>query len=158
VAQAVDGTSGRAQESQRAAQELAEITTRLGKLTAQFKIERRDRRIDRALPVQLTATDVSGHSVHQTVMTIDISLRGALLQGVAGALKTGDIISLARSHKKEQFRVVWVGAKKAATSGQMGVAPVDPNSSFWDDALQEMPESEYEADTAPSDRSWAAHA
>jgi methyl-accepting chemotaxis protein len=156
VAQAADGTSGRAQESQRAAQELAEITATLSQLTAQFKIERRDRRVDRALPVQLTGTDGSGRPVHQTVMTIDISLRGALLQCVAGTLKVGDVISLGRGRKQEQFRVVWLG-ETAAVSGQVGVAPVDPNSSFWDDALEGMKESEAEASTAPGSRSWAAH-
>jgi hypothetical protein len=46
-------------------------------------------------------------------------------------LKQGDTISLARLQKKEQFRVAWVGAEGSAAAGQIGVAAVDANSSFW---------------------------
>jgi methyl-accepting chemotaxis protein len=60
VAEAANGTSARAQESQRAAQDLVEVAAHLNSLMAQFKIERCDPRIDRALPVQVTGTDASG--------------------------------------------------------------------------------------------------
>ncbi len=89
VAQAAEGTLSRAQESQKAAQELASIATELSSLMRQFKIERRDRRIDISLPVRLTATDVNGHPLEQEVTTINVSRRGALLKGIRGKLRTG---------------------------------------------------------------------
>jgi methyl-accepting chemotaxis protein len=52
VAQAAEGTSARAQESHKAAQELAEAAAHLNDLVAQFKVTRRDPRVDGALPVQ----------------------------------------------------------------------------------------------------------
>ncbi len=89
-------------------------------------------------------------------MTINLSRRSTLLQGIGGILSVDAIISLARLHKKEQFRVVWVGDGNAAISGQVRVAPVDPNSSFWDDVLEVTTDSELKAAMAPGDRSWAA--
>jgi len=107
----------------------------LNDLRAQRLGKRRDPRIDLALPVLLTGTDVSGRPLDQRVMTINISRRGALLDGVHGMLGQGDIISLARLQKKEQFRVAWVGGEDTPAAGQIGVAAVDPNTSFWDEVL-----------------------
>lgn len=136
VAQAADGTLSRAQESQKAAQELVDMAAQLGSLMRQFKIERRERRIDISLPVRLTATDVNGHSLEQEVITIDISPRGASLRGIQARLRIGDKVSLARSGKVEQFRIAWVGAEDTPGTGQIGVSAVDPVSSFWTDVGQ----------------------
>src|SRR5271157_458223 len=108
-------------------------TQRLGK--------RRDPRIDLALPVLLTGTDVSGRPLDQRVMTINISRRGALLDGVHGILGQDDIIALARLQKKEQFRVAWVGGEDTPAAGQIGVAAVDPNTSFWHEVLEATAQS-----------------
>lgn len=136
VAQAADGTSARAQESQKAAQDLASVAAQLGKLMAQFKIERRDPRIDVSLPVRLTGTDVTGLPLDQEVITINISRQGALLKGVQGRLRPGSTISLARQHKQEQFQVEWAGGENTAGAGQIGVSAVDPATSFWKDVLE----------------------
>jgi len=69
-------------------------------------------------------------------MTINISRRGALLEGIHGMLRPGDIISLLRLQKKEQFRVAWVGADDSPASGQIGVAAVDQNTTFWNEVLE----------------------
>src|ERR1700732_1732793 len=53
----------------------------LNDLRAQRLGKRRDPRIDLALPVLLTGTDVSGRPLDQRVMTVNISRRGALLGG-----------------------------------------------------------------------------
>src|SRR3984893_11422517 len=108
----------------------------LNDLRAQRLGKRRDPRIDLALPVLLTGTDVSGRPLDQRVMTVNISRRGALLDGIHGMLEPGNKISLARLHKKEQFRVTWVGGKDTPAAGQIGVPAVDPNTSFWDEVLE----------------------
>ena len=117
----------------------------LNDLRAQRLGKRRDPRIDLALPVLLTGTDVSGRPLDQRVMTVNISRRGALLDGIHGMLGPGDKISLARLHKKEQFRVAWVGGRDTPAAGQIGVAAVDPNTSFWDEVLEATAQSGLEA-------------
>jgi methyl-accepting chemotaxis protein len=136
VAQAADGTLLRAQESQKAAQELSSIATQLGNLMRQFKIERSDRRFNMAVSVKLKATDVNGVALEQQVMTIDFSTRGAHLEGIRGALRSGSQISLARQNKVEQFQIIWVGGETTEQRGQIGVSAVDPASSFWNDLLE----------------------
>ena len=117
----------------------------LNDLRAQRLGKRRDPRIDLALPVLLTGTDVSGRPLDQRVMTVNISRRGALLDGIHGMLGPGNKISLARLHKKEQFRVTWVGGEDTPAAGQIGVAAVDPNTSFWDEVLEATAQSGLEA-------------
>ena len=136
VAQVADGTSFRAQESERAAQELAEVATLLSGLMAQFTIKRRNPRVDLSLSVLLTTTDNQGNPVEQQVKTVDVSQQGAQLKGFRGALRTGKVITLSRGNQKQQFRVAWIGAKGKPTEGQVGLSAVDPASSFWDDVLK----------------------
>jgi hypothetical protein len=113
----------------------------LNDLRAQRLGKRRDPRIELALPVLLTGTDVRGRPLDQRVMTVNISRRGALLDGIHGMLRPGDVISLARSHQKEQFRVAWVAGEDSPAAGQIGVAAVDPNTSFWSEVLEATAQS-----------------
>jgi hypothetical protein len=117
----------------------------LNDLRAQRLGKRRDPRIDLALPVLLTGTDVSGRPLDQRVMTVNISRRGALLDGIHGILGPGNRICLERLHKKEQFRVAWVGREDTPAAGQIGVAAVDANTSFWDEVLEATAQSGLEA-------------
>ena len=105
-------------------------------LKAQRLGKRRDPRIDVKLPVLLTGPDENGRPLDQRVTTINISRRGALLEGIYGRLRPGDRVDLARGPKKEQFRVAWVGEADTPSDGQIGVAAVDPNTSFWDQDLE----------------------
>ena len=148
VAEAANGTLTRAQESERAAQELAAIAAELSGLMAQFRIERRDSRVRVAIPIRLTATDTAGHPFEQEVMTANISHQGCLLKGVHRSLERGARISIARSHRQEQFIVVWVGAQDTSMAGQIGASAVDQQSTFWDDVLKQQPEFE-EAEALP---------
>ncbi|MGA7564794.1 MAG: hypothetical protein WBW53_01860 [Terriglobales bacterium] len=117
----------------------------LNDLRAQRLGNRRDPRIDIALPVLLTGTDSSGRPLDQRVITINISRRGALLEGVHGELRQGDTVCLARLQKKEQFRVAWVGAEEGPAAGQIGVAAIDPNTLFWSEVLEATAQSGLEA-------------
>ena len=142
VAESANGTSTRAQESQKAAQDLAEIAAQLSQLMAQFKIERRDPRIDMALPVRLTAAADGGPPVDQEVITVNVSRQGAHLKGIRGKLRPGSKISLARLNKQEAFQVEWAGEEHTARAGQIGVSAVNSKSSFWDDVLGAQSASE----------------
>jgi methyl-accepting chemotaxis protein len=140
VAQAAEGTSARAQESQKAAEELAAIAAQLADLMRQFKIERQDARVEIALPVQLSATDIHGRPLSQNVTTTNVSRSGALLTGIHGALRLNSNVSLARSNRQEQFLVAWVGEQNTSRSGQIGVSSIGPASSLWNDVLEAQPE------------------
>jgi methyl-accepting chemotaxis protein len=135
VARVADGTSFRAQESQRAAQELADVAKMLGELMGQFKIKRRDSRVDLSVPVTLTVADAKGYPVEQQVRTVDISRQGALVKGFQGEIRIGHVVTLSRLNRKQEFRVAWVGEKGTNTEDQIGLSSADPGSSFWDDLL-----------------------
>jgi methyl-accepting chemotaxis protein len=136
VAEAAEGTLSRAQESQKAAQELASIASELTSLMRQFRIERRDPRIDVALPVQLTTVDVDDQPIEQEVTTLNVSRRGALLKGIRGKVRLGSRAFLARMGKREQFLVAWVGEENTPKAGQIGVSAVDHASAFWNDVVE----------------------
>ncbi|MGA2416155.1 MAG: methyl-accepting chemotaxis protein [Candidatus Sulfotelmatobacter sp.] len=135
VTQAAEGTSSRAQESQKTAQDLASIAAEMSKLMAQFKIERRDPRIDVALPVRMTATDSSGIPLDYEVITVNVSRQGAQLRGIRGKLRAGSKLSLARGSRQEEFVLQWTGADNTARAGQIGIAALASDSLFWDDVL-----------------------
>jgi methyl-accepting chemotaxis protein len=135
VAQATEATSSRAKDSQKAAQELASVAAELNRLMRQFKIERRDARIDVALPVRLFATDAAGSRVEQEILTVNVSRRGALLKGLHGEILAGSTVSLARLNKRDEFRVEWVGEKDAGNSYSLGVSAINPGSRFWEDVV-----------------------
>jgi methyl-accepting chemotaxis protein len=153
VAQAANGTSTRAQESEKAAQDLATIAAELSKLMAQFKIERRDPRIDVSLPVRLIATDVNGVALDQEVITVNVSWQGALLKGIRGQLRMGNRVALARAGQREEFQVEWAGEQNTAGAGQIGVSAVNSSSSFWDDVLGARSESDRTGAEGSSQRS-----
>jgi hypothetical protein len=118
---------------------------------------RRDPRMELALPVLLTGSDVNGRPLDQRVITVNISRRGALLDGVHGRLKQGGMISLARLRKKEKFRVAWVGEDGTPAEGQIGVEAVDPKTSFWDEVLEAMAKSGYETGSVGGDTHGTGH-
>jgi hypothetical protein len=117
----------------------------LNDLRAQRLGRRRDPRMDLAVPVLLTGTDVGGRPLDQRVVTVNVSRRGAKLQGIHGLLNPRDKIFLARAHHKEPFQVAWVGAEDTPGEGQIGVAAVDPNTSFWSDVLETTAPSSLDA-------------
>jgi methyl-accepting chemotaxis protein len=141
VAQAAEGTSIRANESQKAAQDLASIAAQLSILMHQFKIERSDRRIAVSLPVRLTATGTNGQPLDQQVMTVNVSRKGARLTGMRGKLRIGGHVSLTRRNHVEQFLIVSAGQENSADAGQLSVSAADPDTTFWNDVIETQTQS-----------------
>jgi hypothetical protein len=81
----------------------------------------------------------------QEVTTINISQRGALLTGVRGIIRLGSEITLARLHKREQFRGVWLGNENTRQASQVGLSAVDPASSFWNDVIETKSAAQHHA-------------
>jgi hypothetical protein len=94
--------------------------------------KRREERIEVALPVLLTGTDVSGRAFQQMVTTCNISRRGAQLKGIERQLRPGDTIFLTYRGRKEEFRVAWTGGSVTPAAGQIGVVTLERNTSLWD--------------------------
>lgn len=125
----------------------------LSDLRAQRLGKRRDPRVDVALPVLLTGIDENGRPLGQRVTTVNISRRGALLEGVHGRLRLGDRVTLTRSNKKEMFRVAWVGEPGTPGDGQIGVTAIESSTSFWDHDLESSPQAQETASIRGSGRS-----
>ena len=96
--------------------------------------KRRDPRIQAKLQVRIAGIDASGRPLLQMVTTQNISRNGAMLDGIQGRFKTGEIISVSYKNDKARFRVSWMGEAGTARSGQMGVESVDSAKCIWDTA------------------------
>ena len=112
----------------------------------QFKIERRDRRIDISLKVRLTGADINDKPLDQEVVTVNVSRKGSLLTGIRGEIRLGSHVSLARLGKVEQFLVAWVGEEKTPKAGQIGVSALDPATSFWNDVIETQSQTDGDGD------------
>ena len=148
VAEAARTTTQGARDSHKASQQLVGNSTLLRRLIEQFMIGRRDPRVPAALSVHLTGTDAETRPVSLEVMTINISHRGALLKGIPSVLRPGATISLRRLNREEDFCVAWMGAPNTADEGLAGVAPVNEDTSFWNDVLGARPPSAQDTGSA----------
>jgi hypothetical protein len=79
---------------------------------------------------------VNGRPLDQRVMTVNVSRRGAVLSGIYGVVRVGDEVSLTRGRHKAQFRVQWAGEENSPKAGQIGVAAVDADTTFWNEVLE----------------------
>jgi hypothetical protein len=84
------------------------------------------------LQVRIAGIDDSGRALLQMVPTRNISRQGALLAGIQGRLKPGEIIAITYKNSKARFRVTWVGDAGTEGSGQIGVQSLEPGKCIWD--------------------------
>jgi hypothetical protein len=96
--------------------------------------KRRDPRVQAKLQVRIAGIDVGGRPLLQVVTTRNISRHGALLEGIQGAFKVGEIVSVSYKSNKARFRVTWMGDVGTDKVGQAGVQRVDPVRCIWDSA------------------------
>jgi hypothetical protein len=96
--------------------------------------KRRNPRMQARLQVRIAGIDANGRPRLQMVTTRNISRDGALLDGIQGTFKAGEIISLSYKNSKGRFRVTWVGDAGTDRAGQIGVQSVDPAKCIWDAA------------------------
>jgi hypothetical protein len=93
---------------------------------------RRELRMQAKLQVRIAGIDASGRSLLQMVTTGNISRQGALLEGIQGTFKLGEIISISYKNNKGRFRVIWIGEGGTDTVSQVGVGSIDPAKCIWD--------------------------
>jgi len=92
--------------------------------------KRREPRILAKLHVRIAGIDTSGRPILLMVPTRNVSRQGALLEGVQGMLKVGEIVAITYKTSKARFRVTWVG--DAERAGQIGVQSVETEKCIWD--------------------------
>lgn len=91
--------------------------------------KRRDPRIQARLEVRIAGIDVHGRPLLQAATTGNISRRGALLQGMQGTLKPGEVISVTYKKNKARFRVAWVILRDISVGGCFVDMPTLPPES-----------------------------
>jgi hypothetical protein len=94
--------------------------------------KRREPRMPARLQVRMAGTDASGRALLQMVATLNISRQGALLEGVQGTFKPGEIISVSYKNNKARFRVIWAGDSSTDKAGQIALQSIDPVKCIWD--------------------------
>jgi hypothetical protein len=94
--------------------------------------KRREPRVQARLQVRIAGIDVSGRALLEMVPTRNISRQGALLAGIQGKLKLGEIIAITYKNSRARFRVTWVGDAGTDRAGQIGVQSVGPEKCIWD--------------------------
>lgn len=97
--------------------------------------KRREARLPATLSVRVLGIDANGKPFHQAVNTVDISLNGARVTGLASELKAGDIVGVQSSGEKCRFRVVWT-MKNPDGSYQTGLCCVEKGMSPWREKMQ----------------------
>ncbi|HEX3351874.1 MAG: PilZ domain-containing protein [Terriglobales bacterium] len=101
--------------------------------------KRRDPRVPVKLQVRIAGVDAQGRPLLGMVTTRDISRSGALVEGLQGTFKPGEIVSVSYKNNKGRFRVAWMGEPGTARASQMGIQSLDPARCVWDVALLPPP-------------------
>ena len=84
-----------------------------------------------ALPVKVIIMDAQKRPQTEMACTLNVSPRGARLNGIRSSLKPGDIVTIQRGKDKAVYRVAWVGSKEHQTGGQAGFEAVQSDVNIW---------------------------
>jgi hypothetical protein len=93
---------------------------------------RREARKEVTLSVRIYGTDSNGRPFSDCVSTVNVSMEGAMLEGVNRLITPGEIIGLSYGKNKARFRVQWVGHPGSGQQGRMGIHNVLTGSCLWD--------------------------
>jgi len=89
------------------------------------------------LEVRVWGMDSTGKPFNQAARTLEISGKGARLEGVTCLQQVGEIVGVQHGNQKARFRVVWVGKKGTGEEGQIGITCLEPDRVIWAEALQD---------------------
>jgi len=99
--------------------------------------KRRELRLPATLNVRVLGIDADGKAFHQPATTLDISLSGARITGLAAKLNPGDIVGLQSGGAKSRFKVTWVKGNRDGSS-ELGLHCIEPGGCPWRDRLQQQ--------------------
>lgn len=92
---------------------------------------RREPRITVDLVVDVWGRDQSGEPFVQPAHARNISLSGALLEGLTHDVRSGDIIGIQRGPHKAAFRVVWAMDSRTAKGMRVAVHKLEGQECPW---------------------------
>ena len=91
----------------------------------------RERRTPIKLAVRVWGMDSAGKLFSIEASTVDITPRGACLEGVACMIQRGAIIGVECGRSRARFRIAWVGTPGSDRDGQIGVQCIEPGKYIW---------------------------
>ena len=105
---------------------------------------RREPRNHSQLSVRVWGVDADGRFFADHTYARDISLRGALLEGLEHPLRPGDLIGVQHREKKARFRVVWVRKDALGETCRAAVQRLLEDECPWSNELSERGQPEIE--------------
>jgi hypothetical protein len=100
-----------------------------------WKVPRQKRRTSAQIQVSVRGVDRKGDPYVQSAYTIDISEKGACLEGLGGVAVSGEIVEVKRGWRKARYRVVWVGPPGTSRASQVGIVCLEDNKNIWGGSL-----------------------
>jgi hypothetical protein len=97
-----------------------------------WSVNRKSPRVAKTLRVWVRGIDPDGHTYVQNAYTIDISRKGARLNGIGQLTRPGQIVELKRGWHRARFRVVWIGQVGTRQSDEIGILCLDDDQKLWD--------------------------
>ncbi len=110
---------------------------------------RRESRSDAELAVTVWGIDTRGDRFLQLARARNVSLSGALLQGLDADLRPGDVIGILHAGKKARYRVVWVRQSDNGLRVQAAIHRLSADECPWKEMLAEEPSVNLQG-TSPS--------
>ena len=97
-----------------------------------WSVNRKAPRLAKTIRVWVRGIDPNGHTFVQSAYTVDISRKGARLNGVGHLTRPGEIVELKRGWSRARFRVVWIGQVGTRQSDEIGILCLEQDQKLWD--------------------------
>jgi hypothetical protein len=98
--------------------------------------KRREERVNVALPVRVVVLE---QQRREFACTLDVTSKGARLDGLRGVDLVGEILEIQRGKKRDRFKVVWVGEPETSQAGQIGVQCLGAGTPIWEGIALQPP-------------------
>lgn len=112
--------------------------------------QRREIRLQFALPVTITGTDTSGERFSESAETVDMTAVGVQITGLSRALRLGAVVEVQHKAARARYRVAWIGDPGSPRAGHVGMQLVDTGKNIWGRTLPRVYGDAY----LDPDRTW----
>jgi hypothetical protein len=103
-----------------------------GTFAARLMDNRREMRVETALPVRIWGVDCYSRPFMQLATVRNISSMGAVIQNVRSKVKPGEVLDVQYDGQKAQFRVIWAGRPGTLEAGEIGLERLPEEPYIWD--------------------------
>ncbi len=106
-----------------------------------WQVIRQKPRLAKVIRVWVRGVDQKGDPFVQSAYTIDISEKGARLDGAGTITRPGETIEVKRLWRKARYRVVWVGPPGTPQASQVGICCLEGKNIWGVEVPTEKPKS-----------------